>query len=483
MSPDTKATVRGLVIGGEIAPAASGKTYADIYPGDATEAAQIPSGDREDVDRAVTAARRALTGPWGQMSVADRAQALRRVGDAIMANADEMARLETLDTGKPLAEARAIDVPMSADLFYYYAGAALTLEGHTIPVKGPFFHYTVREPLGVVGLIVPWNFPLLIGARKVAAALAAGNAVVLKPATESPLTALKLGEIALEAGLPAGALNVVSGPGRTAGAAIVAHPGIAGVSLTGSTETGQMIMRGAAATMKRLHLELGGKSPNIVFADADLDTAAKYAMAAIFYNKGEVCTAGSRLFVEKRVHDDLVGRVVERTKKLVPGDPFDAKTRLGPLVSAGQLEKVLGYVEAGKREGARLVAGGDRADRAGFYMNPTIFDGVTNQMTIAREEIFGPVLSVLDFDDEESVIAAANASEYGLAAAIWTSDVKRAHRVASRLHAGTVWVNTYNNYDAASPYGGIKASGFGRESGREAFEFYSQSKSVWINLK
>jgi aldehyde dehydrogenase (NAD+)/phenylacetaldehyde dehydrogenase len=341
----------------------------------------------------------------------------------------------------------------------------------------------VREPLGVVGLIVPWNFPLLIGARKVAAALAAGNAVVLKPATESPLTALKLGEIALEAGLPAGALNVVSGPGRTAGAAIVAHPGIAGVSLTGSTETGKMIMRGAAATMKRLHLELGGKSPNIVFADADLDTAAKYAMAAIFYNKGEVCTAGSRLFVEKRVHDDLVGRVVERTKKLVPGDPFDAKTRLGPLVSAGQLEKVLGYVEAGKREGARLVAGGDRADRAGFYMNPTIFDGVTNQMTIAREEIFGPVLSVLDFDDEESVIAAANASEYGLAAAIWTSDVKRAHRVASRLHAGTVWVNTYNNYDAASPYGGIKASGFGRESGREAFEFYSQSKSVWINLK
>jgi aldehyde dehydrogenase (NAD+)/phenylacetaldehyde dehydrogenase len=244
-----------------------------------------------------------------------------------------------------------------------------------------------------------------------------------------------------------------------------------------------MIMRDAAATMKRLHLELGGKSPNIVFADADLDTAAKYAMAAIFYNKGEVCTAGSRLFVEKRVHDDLVGRVVERTKKLTPGDPFDAKTRLGPLVSAGQLEKVLGYVEAGKREGARLVAGGERADRAGFYMNPTIFDRVTNEMTIAREEIFGPVLSVLDFDDEESVIAAANASEYGLAAAIWTSDVKRAHRVASRLHAGTVWVNTYNNYDAASPYGGIKASGFGRESGREAFEFYSQSKSVWINLK
>jgi len=483
MATDTTAAVGGLVIGGEIVPAASGNTYADIYPGDGTEAARVPEGGAEDVGRAVAAAQCALAGPWREMNVADRAQILRKIGDAMMANADELARLETLDTGKPLAEARAIDVPMSADLFYYYAGAALALEGRTIPVKGPFFHYTVREPIGVVGLIVPWNFPLLIGARKVAAALAAGNAVVLKPATESPLTALRLGELALGAGLPPGVLNVVSGHGRTAGAALVAHPGVAGVSLTGSTETGKIVMRDAAATVKRLHLELGGKSPNIVFADADIDTAAKYAMAAIFYNKGEVCTAGSRLFVERKIHDDLVGRIVERTKKLAPGDPFDSKTRLGPLISANQLEKVLGYVEAGKREGARLVAGGDRPDRAGYYMNPTVFDGVTNEMTIAREEIFGPVLSVLDFDDEAEVVRAANSSPYGLAAGIWTSDVKRAHRLAARLDAGTVWVNGYNHYDAASPYGGSKASGFGRESGLEAFEFYSQSKSVWINLK
>ncbi len=482
MADDKRVTVGGLVIGGEVGPAASGKTIADRFPGDGSVIAEIPAGAEEDIDRAVRAAQAALAGSWGAMSAPDRAAILRKIGDAILAHGDELARLETLDTGKPLGEARMIDVPMSADLFFYYAGAALSIEGRTIPVKGPFFHYTLREPLGVVGLIVPWNFPLLIAARKVAAALAAGDAVVLKPAAETSLTALRLGEIALAAGLPPGALNVVSGRGTVAGAALVAHPGVAGLSLTGSTETGKTVMRNAAGTLKRLHLELGGKSANIVFADADLDTAAKYAAAAIFYNAGEVCTAGSRLFVERSVHDEIVGRVADRAKKIVPGDPFDAKTRLGPVISESHREKVLGYIEAGKKEGARIVAGGDAPDRPGYFVNPTVFDGVRNDMTVAREEIFGPVLVALDFDDEAGVVRAANASEFGLAAAIWTRDVKRAHRVARQLEAGTVWINCYNQYDAASPYGGYKSSGFGRESGLEAFEFYTRSKSVWVNL-
>src|SRR5262245_12802241 len=312
MAEEKRVSVAGLVIGGEIGPAVSGKTFEDRYPADGSVIASVPEGGAEDIDRAVGAARRALDGPWGAMGPSERGAILRKIGDGIMARADELARLETLDTGKPYGESRAIDVPMSADLFHYFAGALHALEGRTIPVKGAFFHYTVREPIGVVGLIVPWNFPLLIAARKVAAALAAGNAVVLKPATETPLTALRLGEIALEAGLPAGALNVVSGRGSTAGAALVAHPDVAGISLTGSTETGQMLMKNAAPTLKRLHLEFGGKSPNIVFADADIETAAKYAMAAIFYNMGEVCTAGSRLFVERKVHDELVSRVIDR---------------------------------------------------------------------------------------------------------------------------------------------------------------------------
>jgi aldehyde dehydrogenase (NAD+) len=352
-------------------------------------------------------------------------------------------------------------------------------------VSGPFFNFTLREPLGVVGLIVPWNFPLLIASRKVAPALAAGNCVVLKPAEETPLTALRLGEIALEAGLPPGVLNVVPGFGPTAGAALVAHPGVAGIAFTGETTTGQLIMQNGAKTLKKVSLELGGKSPNIVFDDADLEAAGRAAMHAIFYNKGEVCTAGSRLFVAKGVHQPLLEKVIERSQKLAQGDPMDPKTRLGAQVSQAQIEKIGRYVEIGKKEGARLVLGGEPAkigDGRGYFWKPTIFDGVQNSMTIAREEIFGPVLSVIEFEDFDQAIAQANDSAYGLAAAVWTRDIKKAHHAARALQAGTVWINTFNLYDAASPYGGYKASGSGRESGMAALEFYTQTKSVWVDL-
>ena len=408
-----------------------------------------------------------------------------KMGERILARADELARLETMDNGKTITESSKIDVPYSADLYFYYGGAATKLEGHTIPVSGPYFNYTLREPLGVVGLIVPWNFPLLLASRKVAAALAAGNTVILKPAAQTPLTALVLGEIGLEAGLPPGVLNVVPGHGSTAGAALVKHPGVDGIAFTGGTTTGQQLMRDGASTVKRLHLELGGKSPNIVFADADLEAAARMALMGIFYNKGEVCTAGSRLLVEKSIYESFMEKVVARAEKMQPGDPMDPKTRLGPLVSDVQLASVKRYVELGKQEGARLLAGGREPEPKpgkGYFFQPTIFDQVRPSATIAQEEIFGPVLATLAFQDGDELLKIANGTIYGLAAAIWTRDIKKAHRLARELKAGTVWINTYNNYDAAMPYGGYKMSGFGRESGMEAFEFYTQSKSVWVDL-
>jgi len=400
-------------------------------------------------------------------------------------NLDDLSRLETLDAGKPIGETSRIDVPYAADCFHYYAGAATKIEGATIPVSGPFFNYTIREPIGVVGLIVPWNFPLLIASRKIAAALAAGNTVILKPASETPLTALRLGELALEAGLPPGVFNVVPGHGSTAGAALVAHPGVAGIAFTGSTATGQLLMQNGASTVKKLSLELGGKSANIVLDDADLDVASRGAMSAIFYNKGEVCTAGSRLVVTKSAHDALLEKVVERASKFTQGDPLDPKTRIGPQVSEAQVRQIGKYVDIGKKEGARLILGGEPAkigDGRGYYWKPTIFDGVANSMTIAREEIFGPVLSVITVDDFDQAIALANDSAYGLAAAVWTRDVKKAHKAARALQAGTVWINAYNLYDAASPYGGTKASGFGRETGLAGLDFYTQTKSVWVDL-
>jgi aldehyde dehydrogenase (NAD+) len=485
MSTTLLASGGKLLIGGEWREAASGKRFPTINPATADPLLDVAEGDGPDIDLAVRAARAALEGPWGKMSASERGALLWKLSDLIQKNNDELARLETLDTGKPIAESSRIDIPMTVDVFRYCAGAATKLEGSTIPVSGPYFNYTIREPLGVVGLIVPWNFPILIGARKVAPALAAGNAVVLKPAEESPLTALRLGELALEAGFPPGAFNVVPGFGPTAGAALVAHPGVSGIAFTGETSTGRLIMQNASGTLKKLSLELGGKSPNIVLEDADLEVAARAAMSAIFYNKGEVCTAGSRLFVAKQAHDALLDKVVERAGKLVQGDPMDPKTRLGPQISEAQVDRIRRYVEIGSKEGARLATGGEPArvgNGRGYFWKPTIFDGVRNDMTIAREEIFGPVLAVLSFDSFDEAIAMANDTAYGLAAAVWTRDVKRAHQAARRIQAGTVWINTYNLYDAASPYGGMKSSGFGRESGLAGFDFYTQTKSVWVDL-
>jgi aldehyde dehydrogenase (NAD+)/phenylacetaldehyde dehydrogenase len=402
-----------------------------------------------------------------------------------MERADEVARLETLHNGKPIFESRQIEIPAAAECLEYFAGWADKVMGETIPVKGNYLTYTLREPLGVVAAIVPWNFPLLLAVWKVAPALATGNVVILKPASQTPLTALVLGEIAVEVGLPAGVLNVITGPGSSVGQAIVEHPGIDKIAFTGDTSTGKSIMRAAADTLKKITLELGGKSPNIVLPDADIDAALRGATTGIFYGKGEVCAAGSRLLVDRSIKDQFMEKLAARAKKLVAGDPMDPKTRYGSLASKKQLETVQRYVDTARQEGAVLVAGGGRADIGtgkGYFYQPTVFDGVTPQMTIAREEIFGPVLAAIEFSDLDEAIARANDTQYGLAAAVWTRDIKKAHYVARKLQAGTVWINTYNVFDTAVPFGGYKASGFGREMSAHAIEHYTQVKSVWVDL-
>jgi acyl-CoA reductase-like NAD-dependent aldehyde dehydrogenase len=481
----TSVEQKKLFINGEWKPAAGGKTMPVVNPATEEVIAEVASADRADVDAAVAAARAALAGPWGQVSARDRGRLIWKLAERLIARVEEIARLETLHNGKPISESLQIEIPLVAECLQYFAGWADKVHGETVPVKGNHLVYTLREPIGVVAAIVPWNFPLLLASWKIAPALACGNTVILKPASQTPLTALALGEIAAEVGLPPGVLNVITGPGSSVGQAIVEHPGIDKIAFTGDTATGKQIMRSSAETLKQITLELGGKSPNIVLPDADIEAAVRGATIGIFYGKGEVCAAGSRLLVDRSIKSEFIDKLAARTRKMAPGDPMDPKTRFGAIASKKQLDTVLRYRESGRKEGASLVAGGARADIGtgkGFFVQPTVFADVKPEMTIAREEIFGPVLAAIDFADLDEAIAKANESQYGLAAGVWTRDIKKAHYVARKLQAGTVWVNTYNVYDTAAPFGGYKQSGFGREMSAHALEHYTQVKSVWVDL-
>ncbi len=477
-----------MLIGGQWVESASGKTFETINPSTGEVLAKVVEGDSEDINRAVIAARKAFeSGSWPKLTPSQRGRLLLKLADLIEQNAEELAQLETLDNGKPIRYSRAGDVPLTADHFRYFAGWATKLEGETIPVSIPnMFTYTLREPVGVVGQIIPWNFPLQMAAWKLAPALACGNTAILKPAEQTPLTALRLGELICEAGFPEGVVNIVPGFGETAGAALAAHPNVDKIAFTGSTEVGKKILQASIGNLKKVTLELGGKSPNIIFPDADLKFAVRGALNAIFFNQGQVCTAGSRLFVQKSVYDQVVGGLTDAARKMKLGQGIDPGTELGPVVSQEQLDRVTGYIEIGKREGATPRTGGERPGgnlAQGYFVQPTVFDGVNDDMTIAREEIFGPVVVALPFEDVEEVAARANSSIYGLAAGVWTSDVKKAHKMAAALKAGVIWVNTYNQFDAAAPFGGYKQSGYGREMGHAVLDAYTQTKTVWVSLR
>jgi acyl-CoA reductase-like NAD-dependent aldehyde dehydrogenase len=462
----------------------SAQHFDTLNPATGEVLTQIPEASAGDVDAAVSAARKAIeSGPWRKMPASERGRLIWRLADLIEKNIDELAELETLDNGKPIFESRNVDMPMVVDVLRYYAGWATKIHGETVNTFDTAFTYTLREPVGVVGLIIPWNFPLLLASWKLGPALACGNTIILKPAEQTPLTALRLGELAIEAGLPAGVLNIVTG-GPEVGKAIVRHSGIDKIAFTGSTAVGKEIMRTASDTLKRITLELGGKSPNIVFADSDLDSAVRGAINGIFYGKGEVCNAGSRLFLESKIQDEFLDRLIARAKKMQPADPLDPKTRMGAIVSQEQMQTVLGYIESGKNEGAKLLIGGNRVvvEGKGYFLEPTIFGEVRSDMKIAQEEIFGPVLAALAFDDLDEVVTAANSNPYGLAAAVWTKDVKKAHQISRQLRTGTVWINTYGLMDASLPFGGYKSSGFGRELGMHAIEHYTELKTVWLNM-
>jgi acyl-CoA reductase-like NAD-dependent aldehyde dehydrogenase len=472
-----------LFIDNEWRPATSGATIDVVNPATEEVVTAVQAASAEDVDAAVGAARACFeSDAWQGMSARQRGAILTKAGDLLHQHRNDVAKLETLQNGKPFFESK-IDVAMTAETLKYYGAWADKVGGELLSVANQDFVYTDRVPVGVVGAIVPWNFPLNIAGWKFAPALASGCTVVLKPASETPLTALAMAEIFQEAGLPPGAFNVIPGGGSSAGAAMVRHPGVDKITFTGSTEVGKQVMRDAAETVKRLTLELGGKSPNIIFADADLKAAVRGAQNGIFYGKGEVCAAGSRLLVQRSVHDEVVEQLVARAKRLTPGDPFDKDTRLGAVVSKRQQETVLEYIEAGKAE-ATLVAGGGAAqvNGKGYFVEATVFDDATPGMRIVDEEIFGPVLSVLTFDEPEEAAALANNTEYGLAAGLWTRDISKAIRTARAIRAGTVWINTYNLYDSAAPFGGFKQSGFGRDLGRVALDGYTETKTVWIGL-
>ena len=476
-----------LFIDGQWVDADSGKTFATPNPATGETLAEVAEADKSDVDKAVAAARRAFEGKWSKLSARDRGRLLYKLAQLIESRAQELAELETADNGKPIKESLYIDIPSVVENFEYFAGWATKIEGETIPVPGQMFNYTLREPVGVCGQIIPWNFPLLMAAWKLAPALAAGNTVVLKPAEQTPVTAMELGKLIQEAGFPDGVVNIVPGYGETAGAVLAAHPDVDKIAFTGSTEVGKLVARAAADNLKKVSLELGGKAPNIVFADADLEQAVNGAMMGIFFNQGQVCCAGSRLFLHEQVKDEFLDRFKSKAEKIKVGDPFDKATQMGPQVSEEQLNRIKSYCEIATGEGATVLAGGcspqlDEKFRQGYFFQPTIFSDVKNQMRVAQEEIFGPVTSVITFSDEEDLIRQANETIYGLSAGIWTRDITRAHRFAKAIKAGVVWINTFNMFNAASPFGGYKQSGYGREMGKHALELYTQVKSVWVDL-
>ncbi|GCE47185.1 aldehyde dehydrogenase (NAD+)/phenylacetaldehyde dehydrogenase [Thermosporothrix hazakensis] len=477
-----------MLIGGEWVEAASGKTFSSLNPATGEVLAEVAEGESEDINRAVAAARNAFeSGAWPKMTPSQRGALLWKLADLLEQHAEEFAELETLDNGKPIKYARAVDVPLAVDHFRYFAGWATKLEGETIPVSIPnMFTYTLREPLGVIGQIIPWNFPLQMAAWKLAPALACGNTCVLKPAEQTPLSALRLGELICAAGFPEGVVNIVPGFGETAGSALAAHPDVDKIAFTGSTEVGRKIVQASAGNLKKVTLELGGKSPNIIFQDADLKYAIRGAMNAVFFNQGQVCTAGSRLFVHQSVYEQVVDGLCSYAQQMKIGPGISPDTELGPLVSEEQRQRVASYIERGKEEGATLLTGGkcpQSETLKGFFLQPTIFDHVHDDMTIAREEIFGPVVVALPFESVDELAARANKSMYGLAAGVWTNNIKIAHRMAATLKAGVVWVNTYNMFDAAAPFGGYKQSGYGREMGHAVLDAYTQLKTVWISTR
>jgi aldehyde dehydrogenase (NAD+) len=470
-------------IGGKWVSAKSGKTFETVNPATEEVIAKVAEGDAAEVDLAVAAAREAFeSGPWSNMDARDRGRLMHKLADLIEEEQSELAALETLDNGKPIRDSRGADLPLTIDCLRYYAGYADKIHGQTIPVRGNYFTYTRREPVGVVGQIIPWNFPMLMVAWKWGPALAAGCTIVMKPAEQTPLTCLRMAKLAQEAGIPDGVINVVPGYGPTAGAAIVKHRGVDKVAFTGEYKTAQIIMADAAPTLKRLTFELGGKSPNIVFADADLDAAAAGAHFGLYFNQGQCCCAGSRLFVQEKVYDKVLDKIAALNKTRRLGDPLDPATEQGPQVDKAQFDKIMHYIELGKKEGAQCISGGERHGKRGFFIEPTLFAGVNDEMSIAKEEIFGPVLSVLKFKDVDEIIERGNNTFYGLAAAVWTRDIAKAHHLAAKLRAGTVWINCYDVFDTAAPFGGFKMSGMGRELGEKGLDAYTETKTVTVSL-